>query len=44
MAKKFKFMEYIIRETTEIELPPDNRKEGFSLCKSWKPIFQTLKE
>jgi hypothetical protein len=39
-------MENIIREAIEIELHPDsmNRKEGFSLSKSWKPLLQSLKE
>jgi len=34
------------REGMEIELYPDNtsREEGFSLSKTWKPLFQTLKE
>jgi hypothetical protein len=36
-------MECMVREVIEIELHPGNmnREEGFSLSKSWKPLFQT---
>jgi hypothetical protein len=46
LAKKSGHMEHIIRDLIEIELLPDNmnREEGFSLSKSLKPPFQTLKE
>jgi hypothetical protein len=39
-------VEHVIREAIEIELHPDdvNKKEGFSVRKSWKPLLQTLKE
>jgi hypothetical protein len=39
-------MEHVIKEVIEIELHPDiaNREEGFSLCRSRKPLIQTLKE
>jgi len=39
-------MEHSIGEVTETEIHPKNidRKEGFSLSKSWKPLLQTLKE
>jgi hypothetical protein len=36
----------IVREASEIELHPDNmnRKDGFSLSRSWKPLVTTLNE
>jgi hypothetical protein len=37
-------MEHIIREATEIELPPDNvNRDGISLSKSWQLLLPTLR-
>jgi hypothetical protein len=45
MAKKFRHIVCITWEKAKIELHSDNikREEGFSLSKSSKPHFQTLK-
>jgi hypothetical protein len=39
-------MKHFVREAIEIEPHPDNmnKKEGFSLSKSWGPLLQTLRE
>jgi len=44
--KKSRHTECAIRKAIESELHHDNmnRKEGFLLSKSWKPLVQTLKE
>jgi hypothetical protein len=46
LAKKSGHTECIIRELTENEFHHDNinKKEGFSLCRLWKTLFQTMNE
>jgi hypothetical protein len=45
LSTKFRYMDRIIREATEIELHPDNMitKDGLSLSRSWKPLVHSLK-
>jgi len=46
LAKKYRYMEHLIREAVETELHQDNmnREEGFCLSRSWRPLDQILKE
>jgi hypothetical protein len=46
LSTKPRYMEHINRETTEIELHPNNinREDGFCLSKSWKPLICSLKD
>jgi hypothetical protein len=45
LATKSRYMDRIVREAIEIELHPYNinRKSGFCLSKSWKPLIGSLK-
>jgi hypothetical protein len=46
LSTKPRYMDYIIREATEIDLHPKNmnRKNGFCLRKSWKTLISSLKD
>jgi hypothetical protein len=46
LATKTQYMDRIIREAFEIDLHPNNknRKVGFCLSKSWKPLICSLKK
>jgi hypothetical protein len=45
LASKSRYLDHIIMEAIEIELHPNNmnKKTGFCLNKSWKPIICSLK-
>jgi hypothetical protein len=45
LATKTRYIDHIVREAIEIELHPYNinRKCGFCLSKSWKPLIGSLK-
>jgi hypothetical protein len=46
LSNKPRYMDYIFREVTEIELHPNimNREDYFCLSKSWKPLICFLKD
>jgi hypothetical protein len=46
LAKKSRWMDWVIREATEVEFHPNNmnREDGFSLSQTWKCLIRDLKE
>jgi hypothetical protein len=44
LAKKSRQMDRVIKEAKDIEIHPDNmnRKDGFSLSQTWKPLNHDL--
>jgi hypothetical protein len=46
LARMITQMAWILRKVTEVEVYPDNinKKNGFSLIRTWKPLIHDLKE